>query len=246
MADNSTYILLDRNLLSNPRWLRRPFDDERAWIDLILLASYKDHRVPFEGEYNRGVEVKRGDVLTSQVKLAQRWGWSRGKVRRTLDDMETVQRIEQLNTTHYTIIRILNYERYQNIANYLPNNGSDGTTSGTAKRQLEDSKQYTFKEGESKEKKIDTIDAKASEKKISIEEIEKAGRKGDLTPYQAFGLELWEKLGAPTEKKSEFIRIVRDYPEGIVATAFSFAADYPIAEIRYKMFFKKLAELLKK
>lgn len=65
-------------------------------------------------------------------------------------------------------------------------------------------------------------------------------------PYQSKGLELWELLKAPTNKKSEFIRIVRDYPEGIISSAFAFAIDYPVVEIRWKMFFKKLNSLIKK
>ena len=51
---------------------------------------------------------------------------------------------------------------------------------------------------------------------------------------------------APKEKKGEFIRIVRDFPKSVVDEAYSFAKDYPVQTIKWKMFFKKLADAKKK
>ncbi len=87
-----------------------PFSDTEAWIDLIMMANHKPARV-----YN--VPVGRGQTLTSQVKLAKRWNWSRGKVRRFLKRLktghETVQRTVQQTDRGHTLITICNYDRYQ-------------------------------------------------------------------------------------------------------------------------------------
>lgn len=86
------------------------------------------------------------------------------------------------------------------------------------------------------------------DKKIDIEELVNSMEKEDRIKYeyQLRGIELWETLKAPVNKKSEFIRIVRDYPAGFVNEAYSFAKDYPVPNIRYMMFFKKLNDLNKK
>src|SRR5210317_1233173 len=68
----------------------------------------------------RGVKitVKRGQLARSKLELADRWRWSRGKVTRFLDELESDQQILQQTSKLTTLISIINYDRYQ----------SDGTT----------------------------------------------------------------------------------------------------------------------
>ena len=58
----------------HPMNLRRSFTEYEAFQDLIMLANHENREVPFEGEY---YTVRRGQHLTSQVKLAKRWKWDR-------------------------------------------------------------------------------------------------------------------------------------------------------------------------
>jgi hypothetical protein len=71
------YIKLFRKMQDNKLWLSEPFTRSQAWIDLILLANHRPGVIRVRG--NR-VDVKRGQVGWSQVALAKRWKWSRGKV----------------------------------------------------------------------------------------------------------------------------------------------------------------------
>jgi hypothetical protein len=142
------YIKLFRCIQDRPEWLRKPFDPERAWIDLLLLTNYSDGGYEIRGIW---VEVKRGECGWSQVKLAERWGWSRDKVRRWLarceSDGQTARRTIQHNKYLTSVIILLNYELYQG------DDTADKTANNTADRQQTDSRQGKNKKGK-KEKKV--------------------------------------------------------------------------------------------
>lgn len=114
-------------------WQEKPFDRARAWIDLILQARYEDGYVRIRGVR---VELKRGDVGVSEVGLADRWGWSRGKVRRFLDEMEVEQQIVQQKNNVTSLIHVVNYDLYQTdgTANDTANDTADGQQTDTNKK----------------------------------------------------------------------------------------------------------------
>lgn len=116
------YIKLWRSSVDNKLYFAEPFTKWQAWQDLLLLANHKNSTT----KVVRGitVEIKRGQVLAGEEFLAERWKWSRGKVRRFLQQLEakTVQQIVQQKNNVITIISIVNWEIYQ----------GDGTTDGTA------------------------------------------------------------------------------------------------------------------
>jgi hypothetical protein len=91
-------------------WKEKPFNRGQAWIDMILLANHKEGQVRA-----RGIPIKilRGQLGWSKVALAERWGWSRGKVTRFFDELEIEQQIEQQNNNVTSLITIINYEKYQ-------------------------------------------------------------------------------------------------------------------------------------
>ena len=77
------WISLHRSIQEH--WLyqeRRVFSKYEAWIDMIMMASHKDNRFLLGKEL---VEVKRGSFITSELKLMDRWRWSKAKVRNFLN-----------------------------------------------------------------------------------------------------------------------------------------------------------------
>lgn len=108
------YIKLWRCIQNNHLWEDTPFDRARAWIDLILLAN---HTSGFMRKRGIKFEIKRGQVGWSERDLSDRWKWSRGKVKRFLDELEDDGQIDQnngpqnINVT--SLITITNYEIYQ-------------------------------------------------------------------------------------------------------------------------------------
>jgi hypothetical protein len=122
------WIRLHRCLADHPLWLRSRFTPGQAWVDLLLLASYADH-VALQG--NRPMPVRRGQVLTSQSKLAKRWGWDRETVRRFFRSLESLCmchiETSKATDTGYTLVTLVNYDTYQSDpeGDPLPDPASD-------------------------------------------------------------------------------------------------------------------------
>ena len=136
------WIKLDRKITEHFLWEDKPFSKGQAWIDLLLLANHKEHKVPYKGEI---VTCRRGEVDRSISWLAERWGWSRSKVRDFLHTLEADQMVVLKATTHRTTITVENYAFYQD----LPTTNRQQTDSKpTASRQQAD----TYKK-EKKDKK---------------------------------------------------------------------------------------------
>jgi hypothetical protein len=108
------WVRVYRSLLDHPIWTAERFARGQAWLDLIMRAAYEDH----ESFTTHGPDwIKRGQVLTTQVALAERWRWDRETVRSFLDTLKRRSMIvietSKATSTGYTLITIRNYERFQ-------------------------------------------------------------------------------------------------------------------------------------
>ena len=104
------WIKLDRKVTENPLWDDKPFARGQAWVDLLLLANHDEKEFLRDGKIFKG---ERGTVYRSIAWLAERWGWSRGKTRRFLADIQANKMCTINSTTHGTTITIEKYEFYQ-------------------------------------------------------------------------------------------------------------------------------------
>jgi len=91
-------------------WLSEQFTRGQAWVDMLGLANHKSGYIRKRGVR---VELKRGHLGWSQRELADRWKWSRGKIIRFLNELESEHMIEQQKTNVTTLIYIVNYNNYQ-------------------------------------------------------------------------------------------------------------------------------------
>jgi uncharacterized phage protein (TIGR02220 family) len=127
--ENNGWIKLHRTIMETPDWLSEPFTKAQAWIDLLLLANYKTGYIRKRGIL---ITVDRGQVGYAEESLAERWQWSRGKVRRFLVELARLSRISrkisektiQKKTSVSNLISIINYDAYQAIST------EDGTENG--------------------------------------------------------------------------------------------------------------------
>ena len=124
------YIKLHRDIMDHWLWQRKPFDEGRAWVDLILLANHATTRAPYKGEI---IEFERGTVNRSITWLAERWGWSRDKTRRFLRLLERDQMVTVDTSTHRTTITIEKYAFYQD--GRATDKATDKATSKATSRQ---------------------------------------------------------------------------------------------------------------
>ena len=108
MSSDKGYIKLYRDIRSH--WIWSDPDYLRAWVDLLMMVNHEDRQVLFNKNL---ITVKRGSRITSIRKLAERWGWSRGRVSRFLDMLEQDNMIATKRTTQKTLINVINYGFYQ-------------------------------------------------------------------------------------------------------------------------------------
>lgn len=106
----SGWIKLHRKIKEHWIWQEKPFDKRSAWLDLIMMVNHQDNKV-LNGRSL--IEVERGSCITSEVKLSERWGWSRKKVRIFLEVLQSEKMLTKKSTTKYTVISIDNYDLYQ-------------------------------------------------------------------------------------------------------------------------------------
>lgn len=107
------WISLHRKIMEHPFYKeKRKFSKFEAWIDMLLMANHKDNKFLLGNEF---VTVQRGSFITSELKLMDRWGWSKTKVRSFLDLLENDEMIIKISDNKKTTITIVNYNDYQDL-----------------------------------------------------------------------------------------------------------------------------------
>ena len=123
---NRGYIKLWRSSVDNPLYFLEPFTKWQAWCDLLILANHKPNTINVRGNM---VFVDRGQVAAGEVFLAERWGWSRNKIRRFFVTLEKTGNLKQQKSHILSIYSIENWEKYQ--------------ASDTTERQQKDNRKTT-------------------------------------------------------------------------------------------------------
>ena len=146
---------------SSPIKEKRPFTKFEAWSWLIQAASYQDHICG-------SIPVKRGQVLTSQVKLAKLWKRDRKTVRAWQRDFQKHGEIWSARGQSWSLITICEYEEYQGDS---PPNSPPDSPPNSPSNSPPDSPQSRRGRKEKKGKKAAT-DKSAKPKQSNIEEFD--------------------------------------------------------------------------
>lgn len=104
------WISMHREIQSHWLWKDKPFSKGQAWTDLLLSANYDDCKFLLG---NQIVEAKKGDVVTSEIKLMEKWGWSKSKVRAFLNLLEKDSMIVKKTDSKKTTLTLVNYGIWQ-------------------------------------------------------------------------------------------------------------------------------------
>ena len=135
---NEGYFVIARSLLEHPIWLKdKPFSKGQAWVDLIGRANWRTTERMIGAEL---LKVKRGQLITSELALAERWGWSKKKVHRYLIMLENAGMVSRNGTAKGTTLTVENYSKYQFQRPALdpteePQRNRRGTAKGTLKNK---------------------------------------------------------------------------------------------------------------
>lgn len=144
--ENKGFIKLDRNIFEH--WIFQDAEKFRAFVDLIQLARWKEEKLLIGNEV---VTVPRGSYYTSELKLAERWNWSRKRTREFLKLLENEKMITKKGTTKGTMLTIENYRVYQDEGTTISTSkghqrNNERTAKDTSKGHQRNSEGYTKEE----------------------------------------------------------------------------------------------------
>ena len=204
------WIKIHRDLLDNELWSDKPFTKGQAWVDLLLLANHRDKNVLLG---NCTELVERGSFITSELKLMERWGWGRKKVKLFLNFLESQKMIERNANNKRTAITIVNYGFYQDCD--LPKE-QQKDSKGTAKEQRRDSKGTAkeHKQERKNERMKEYIDTNVSIKQHSIQSIIDAWNQ--LEPY---GIKMIYRIHPGSKRCTSLIALLEQFGEEKVIQA---------------------------
>lgn len=204
------WIKIHRDLLDNELWSDKPFTKGQAWVDLLLLANHRDKNVLLG---NCTELVERGSFITSELKLMERWGWGRKKVKLFLNFLESQKMIERNANNKRTAITIVNYGFYQDCD--LPKE-QQKDSKRTAKEQRRDSTGTAkeHKQERKNERMKEYIDTNVSIKQHSIQSIIDAWNQ--LEPY---GIKMIYRINPGSKRYTSLIALLEQFGEEKVIQA---------------------------
>lgn len=104
------WVSIHRQIQEHWLWKDKPFSYGQAWVDLIMMANHNDNKFLLGREL---VEVKAGSFITSELKLMERWGWGKTRVRTFLELLQKDNMIVKKVNRKRTTICIVNYSVFQ-------------------------------------------------------------------------------------------------------------------------------------
>lgn len=109
MANRNGYVKLYRSFLDWEWYDHLP--TRVVFLHLLLSANFE------EKEWH-GIQIKRGEVVTSVRKLSQKCQTTLQQTRAALRNLSTTHEITQYPTSHYTLIHIESFEKWQGLSTH--------------------------------------------------------------------------------------------------------------------------------
>lgn len=200
MMSEKGWVKLHRTIQDHWLWNNdSAFDFRSAWQDLIMMMNFKDRKFQMGQEI---VFVPRGARITSERKLSEKWKWSRTKVRNFLELLKGDNMIEIEKTTKRTMIKVCNYDLYQNQdTNKKTSKEPDEDQTSTTQEPREDTNKNAKNVGEGENETslnvVDDVGAAENFNLISQKYQELIGEILTPTHYQA--LQAYLKNGIEEE-----------------------------------------------
>ena len=114
------YILLQKKILEW-EWYKDT-NTKTVFIHLLLKANWKDAKW-------RGIDIKRGQVVTSIRHLSDELNLSERTIRTSLEHLTKSREIDKQTTSKYSVITVLNYDKSQTNDTQKTLNGSNDFSS---------------------------------------------------------------------------------------------------------------------
>jgi len=114
MSKTDGWISIHRKMQGNWVYEEKPYSMFQAWIDILFEVNHENKKVVIK---NTVMECGRGESLKSLDTWAERWGWSKSKVRRFLQLLESDTMVILKSERITTRLSVVNYDTYQGVRN---------------------------------------------------------------------------------------------------------------------------------
>ena len=227
--ENKGWIKIFRSITDDEDYFAERFTREMAWIDLLLLANFKDSTI-----IKRGIKIQlhRGQIFKSIRFLSDRWQWNERTTMKFLDSLELEGKIQRKITNVNTLITITNYSNYQDECNteYNAECNTEYNAECNAEYNTYNKNVKNIKKVKKEREEIHTYVCK--EKKLSADSEIFSDEKNSGNNDQLISEEEEEE---ETESKSETKSEAKSNPNTSRASAFeAFGASYRDWESRTK------------
>jgi len=88
----------------------------RVFLHLLIVANHKDNKW-------RGIDIKRGQRLTSISALASETNLSIKNIRTSIKRLKSTNEVASISTAQHTVFTMVNYDLYQDEASEVANKG---------------------------------------------------------------------------------------------------------------------------
>ena len=166
------FIMLPRRYMDHWLYTGTPFCRPMAYLDLMLLAKYKDGVFISQGST---IEGKRGTVYISMLELSKRWGWGREKVKRFLSELEKDGLVETEISKYRTTITLVEYDDFQKAPT---TDATTDTTTHTTTNATTHTTTDATTHRQPTEQRIDTSNKDNNVNKVNNGEESKEGEEG--------------------------------------------------------------------
>ena len=131
-----------------------------VFLHLLLTASFRDTTW-------QGIDVKRGDVITSINSLSKSLGLTPKQVRTALQHLEKTGETATRRTANFRIITILNYNFYQDVGRpWADQRQTEGRPSADRRQHRNNNNKYNNNNNKTKER------AAARESSFDVDDLE--------------------------------------------------------------------------
>ena len=127
------------------------------WLYILVHAQHKDQEIVLNKQV---VKINRGSLITGRKKLSSVTGVSESKTYRILKYLEIEQQIEQQKFNKFTVISIVNYDKYQASEQEDAQQVNNRRT--TDEQQMNTYKNVKKEKNEEKDKNLHTLSADSS------------------------------------------------------------------------------------
>lgn len=104
MNNNQGFIKIFRKII-DWEWFRKP--------NTRLVFEYFLYKANYEDKMWKGIEIKRGQLITSLQNIANDNGITIRQTRTAINDLQSTNNITVKTTNKYSIITVVNYDLYQ-------------------------------------------------------------------------------------------------------------------------------------